>query len=130
MAAEITSEIKFPALQDPRFPVHKTARLLEPYLLDIVENIHPVKIILFGSQAYGEPMMHSDYALLEVRKRIVSEKQSNLRIRRAFREIRPPLPFAILSKTPEQTLNRQMVPNPMYEEIIGKGLEVYAAPED
>jgi predicted nucleotidyltransferase len=121
---------EFPALRDSRYPVHKTAHLLEPYLRAIVENIHPVKIILFGSQAYGEPTMHSDYDLLVIRQGIVSEKQSNLEIRRLFRPIRPSLPFTLLSKTPEQIVEREMVHSPFYEEILGKGLELYVAPEN
>jgi hypothetical protein len=122
--------LKFPALRDSRYPVHKTADLIEPYLRAIVENIHPVKIILFGSQAYGIPTVHSDYDLLIIRKEISSEKQSNLEIRRLFRPIRPSLPFTLLSKTPEQIHERQMVRSPFYEEILGKGLEVYVARED
>ena len=49
---------EFPALHDPRYPVHRIAHRLEPFLRVIVENILPEKIILFGSYAYGQPTEH------------------------------------------------------------------------
>jgi predicted nucleotidyltransferase len=126
----IENKPEFPALRDPRYPIHKTAHLLEPYLRAIVENIHPVKIILFGSQAYGEPTRHSDYDLLIVREGITSSKASNIQIRNLFWEIDPPLSFTLLSKTPEEIDSRLAAHSPLYEEIVGKGLEVYAARAD
>src|SRR6266404_5180262 len=101
-----TTDVKplsFPALHDSRYPVHKIADQLEPYLRVIVERFHPEKVILFGSQAYGEPTEHSDVDLLIVRSGIVSENQSNLEIRRAFWSVTTPRPsFTILTKTPER----------------------------
>jgi uncharacterized protein len=123
-------KVEFPALHDARYPVHKTAHLLEPYVRAIVENIHPVKIILFGSQAYGQPTIHSDYDLLIVREGITSSKKSNVEIRNLFWEIEPPLSFTLLSKTPEEINSRLAEHSPLYEEIVGKGLEVYAARPD
>jgi predicted nucleotidyltransferase len=125
-----SKKLEFPALHDPRYPVHKTAHLLEPYLRAIVEGVHPVKIILFGSQAYGDPTIHSDYDLLIIREGIVSGKKSNLEIRNLFWDLEPPLPFTLLSKTPGEVRERLAAKSPFYEEILGKGLEVYAAAED
>lgn len=120
--------LQFPALRDPRFPVHKFADQLEPYLRVIVERFHPEKIILFGSMVYGQPSEHSDVDLLVVRRGIVSEHQSNREIRRAFWSVPGPrLPFTILSKTPETIAARLAEKSAFYEEILGQGLEVYAA---
>jgi predicted nucleotidyltransferase len=66
--AATTAKIEFPAVGDPRCPVHRIADVLEPYLRVIVERFHPEKIILFGSQAYGKPDEHSGVDLLFVRK--------------------------------------------------------------
>lgn len=118
----------FPALRDPRHPVHPVAGRLEPYLRVIVERIHPEKIILFGSYAYGQPDEHSDFDLLVVRRDAVSEGESNLQIRKLFWEVpgrRPP--FTILTKTPEQLAERLAEHSSFYEEILGRGIEVYAA---
>lgn len=139
MAKESHSELKepavayqttteFPALRDPRYPVHQAAGRLEPYLRVIVERFHPERIILFGSYAYGQPDEHSDFDLLIIRRDIPSEKASNLEIAKAFWDIPGRRPsFTLLSKTPERIAERLAVKSSFYEEIVGKGLEVYAA---
>jgi predicted nucleotidyltransferase len=124
----ISEDISFPALRDPRYPVHKIADRLAPYLRIIVEKFHPEKIILFGSQAYGQPDEDSDVDLLIVRRGIVSERQSNVEVLSALWDIStPPLAFTILSKTPERIAERLAIKSPFYEDIVGKGLELYAA---
>jgi predicted nucleotidyltransferase len=139
MSVEGTSELKettvayqtaveFPALNDPRYPVHRVAHRLIPYLRLIVERFHPDKIILFGSYAYGQPDEHSDFDLLVIRQNIASEKASNLEIVKTFWDVPGQRPsFTILSKTPERIADRLAAKSPFYEEILGKGLEVYAA---
>ena len=120
--------VRFPALKDPRYPVSRVASRLDPYLRVIVERIHPEKIILFGSYAYGTPTEHSDFDLLVVRRDALSEGESNLEIRKLFWEVpgrRPP--FTILTKTPEQLAERLSAHSPFYEEIVGRGVELYAA---
>jgi uncharacterized protein len=127
-----TKPLDFPALHDPRYPVHKIAAQLEPYLKVIVGKFHPDRIILFGSHAYGEPNEHSDVDLLVVRQDIKSERESNIEIRTAFDELpgRYLFSFTILSKTPERIADRLAVKSPFYEDIVGKGIEVYAAQSD
>ena len=119
---------RFPALRDPRHPVHTVADWLEPYLNLLVERLHPVKVILFGSYAYGQPDEHSDFDLLVIRRGITDERASNLQIRELFHEVPGPRPsFTILSKTPERIANRLAVQSPLYQEIVGQDLELYAA---
>jgi uncharacterized protein len=139
MAEENASELKetavayrtaigFPALYDPRYPVHRVARQIEPYLRVIVERFHPERIILFGSYAYGEPDEHSDFDLLVVRRGIVSERDSNIEIRHAFWDVPGDRPsFTVLSKTPEDIAEVLAEKDPFYEDIVRKGLELYAA---
>ena len=118
----------FPALHDSTKPIYFAADRLEPYLRAIVEKIHPDKIILFGSYAYGAPTRHSDFDLLVVRRGIASSKESNLEIRRAIRDVdAPPAPFTLLSRTPEELECKLEEHSPVYEEIIGKGILLYAA---
>jgi predicted nucleotidyltransferase len=120
--------VEFRALHDPRFPVHGVAAWLEPYLRILVERVHPEKIILFGSYAYGNPTKDSDFDLLIVRRDIISEKQSNLEIRAAFDGVdAPPASFTLLSKTPEQVREKLAQNSPIFREILGNGLEIYAA---
>ncbi len=123
-----TTQTRFPMLFDPRYPVHKVANRLEPYLQIIIERFHPEKIILFGSYAYGQPDEHSDFDLLVVRRGITSENESNREILTAFWDVQGPRPsFTILTKTPERIAERLAVRSPFYEDIVGRGLEVYAA---
>lgn len=122
---------RFPALRDPRYPIHAFADRLEPYLQVLVDRLRPQKIILFGSYAYGQPSEHSDFDLLVIRQGFSCEKESNMQIRRVFWEVPGPRPsFTILSKTPERITERLAVKSTFYEDIVGKGLEVYAAHQD
>lgn len=126
--SKVSTQPEFPALHDPRYPIHKLADQLEPYLRVIVEQFHPEKIVLFGSQAYGNPTEHSDVDLLIIRKEIASENKSNLEIRKSFWSVSSPRPsFTILSKTPEQIDQSIRERSPFYEEILSRGVELYAA---
>jgi predicted nucleotidyltransferase len=127
--SKLSIQTEFPALHDPRYPVAVIGSRLEPYIRAIVQKIHPEKIILFGSYAYGNPDEHSDVDLLVIRKDIESEKQSNLEVRNAFDDVLGEVcfPFTILSKTPERIAERLKVQSPFYEEIVGRGIELYAA---
>ena len=120
--------VEFPALRDPRYPIHKAAGRLEPYIRTIVEKFHPEKIILFGSYAYGQPTEHSDFDLLVIRKNIRSSRRSNIEIRRALWELSPPRPpFTFLSSTPEDFETRLREGSFIYTDIAEKGLVLYAA---
>ena len=63
-----TLAIREDVLRDPRYPVHKIADRLLPYLRVLVEQFHPEQVILFGSCAYGHPDLHSDVDLLVVKE--------------------------------------------------------------
>lgn len=118
----------FPALHDPQYPVSRVAGLLEPYLRAIVERVHPVKVILFGSYAYGQPSEHSDFDLLVVRRGMASSKESNLEMRRAIWDVvAPPASFTFLSQSPEGLTEKLRTGSFIYREIMAKGVEVYAA---
>ena len=94
----------------------------------VAKQFRPQKIILFGSYANGNPTNDSDVDLLVIRRDIASEKASNMEIRRLFHEVKGDRPaFTILSKTPERIANRLAVKSPLYEDILGKGIELYAA---
>ena len=131
MTAATTERVDFPALRDTRLPVHRIAAELEPCLRAIVEGVHPERIILFGSRAYGEPDEHSDVDLLVVRRGIESELHSNLEIRRAMRDADfANLPITILSKTPERIAEQLGKRSAFYEEIVGRGVCLYEAGQD
>src|SRR5258708_32273966 len=74
--------IREDVLRDPRYPVHKIADRLLPYLRVLVERFHPQQVILFGSYAYGEPNEHSDVDLLIVKEVEESPLRDKIRIRK------------------------------------------------
>jgi hypothetical protein len=120
--------VEFPALHDSRYPVHRLAHQLEPYLHVIVNRFHPEKIILFGSQAYGAPTKDSDFDLLVIRSNIESEKKSNIELRHAIWDVdAPPTSFTFLSQTPQSLDQKLQSGSFVYREIIEKGVELYAA---
>jgi predicted nucleotidyltransferase len=119
---------RFPALHDARYPVHRVADWLAPYLRVIVERFHPEKIILFGSYACGQPDEHSDFDLLVIRRGIASERESTIEIRHAFWNVPGDRPsFTILSKTPEDLANALAERDPFFEDILQQGVELYVA---
>ena len=131
MTAATTEHVDFPALRDPRLPVHRIAAELEPCLRAIVKGVRPERIVLFGSMACGEPDADSDVDLLVVRRGIGSELHSNLEIRCAMREADwANLPFTILSKTPERIAEQLGKRSAFYEEIVGRGVCLYEAGQD
>lgn len=127
MNTEYTPIFREDVLRDPRYSVHEMADRLLPYLRVLIERFRPLKVILFGSYAYGTPGKDSDFDLLVIRRDFVSEKASNLEIRRAFWQVAGPRPsFTVISKTPEQIAERLAKGSPFYQDIVGRGLEVYA----
>jgi len=120
--------LDFPSLYDRRYPVHQVADGLAPYLRAIVERFQPEKIILFGSYAYGVPTPHSDIDILVIRNGISSAKTSNLEIRNALAEVpAPPLSFTLLSRTPTEVEAKLTEGSPIFRDILGKGVVLYAA---
>ena len=127
-ATPYTAGTRFPVLHDPRYPVHRIAHRVEPYLNQIVERFHPRKIILFGSQVYGEPRWDSDVDVLVVRDDMTSENTGTKEILHSLWEVPGDRPsFTILAKTSARIAERLAAKSPFYEDIVGKGLEVYAS---
>ena len=66
----------------------------------IVEALHPEKVILFGSHAYGKPTPDSDVDLLVILETSASEKERYLSVCRLLRP--RPFPVDILVRTPQE----------------------------
>ena len=89
----------------------------------IVENLHPVKIILFGSYAYGVPTPDSDVDLLVVMDTSLSSRQQRLEISRVLSP--RPFPMDILVRTPKDLAERLKLGDSFLEDIISRGKVVY-----
>lgn len=104
-------------------PVSKT---LPRAVKRIVETLHPEKIILFGSYAYGNPTPDSDVDLLVVMRTENSDIERYLQVSRLIR----PRPFAvdILVKTPKEIRQSIREGDFFIEEIYSQGRVVYERP--
>ncbi len=101
-------------------PVCKTLSLA---VKRIVETLHPEKIILFGSYAYGNPTPDSDVALLVVMKNRNSHRENYL----AVSECLIPRPFAvdIVLRTPQEMTRAMTKGNFFIQEITERGKTLY-----
>lgn len=91
----------------------------------IVRQFHPVKIVLFGSHAYGHPRTGSDVDLLVImpRTRDRGERMS-VRIRHSiYRDF----PLDLLVRTPSEVAKRLNWGDFFLREILEKGKVMYEA---
>lgn len=117
--------IREDVLRDPRYPVHRIADQLLPYLQVLVDQFHPEQVILFGSYAYGEPTPDSDVDLLVVKDTGKSPVSEATRIRRAVRHLRhgiSNLPLDIMVRDREDLNDRIARGADFHQEITQKGL--------
>jgi predicted nucleotidyltransferase len=118
-------QIREDILRDPRYPVHRIADRLLPYLKVLVEQFHPEQVILFGSYAYGNPDEHSDVDLLVVKnmgKSSISERRDILKAWRPIRWAANSLPFELLLVSPAEHKQRLAEGGGFYASITSDGL--------
>jgi len=128
VSAVATPAIREDVLRDPRYPVHKIADRLLPYLRVLVEQFKPQQVILFGSYAYGRPGEDSDVDLLVIKSLEQSPVREAAEILRAWRPIRwqgDSLPFELLIETPANHSIRRTKRGSFYSEVVRSGLQLY-----
>lgn len=89
----------------------------------IVDAVHPDKVILFGSYAYGTPTDDSDVDLF-----VVMESNQSIRARTIqLSEILYPRPFPldIITRTPAELKERLEIGDCFFKEIVTKGKVLY-----
>ncbi len=126
-SAAATPAIREDVLRDPRYPVHKIADRLLPYLRVLMEQFHPQQIILFGSYAYGRPGEDSDVDLLIIKKLEQSPVREAISVRKAWRPVRAStgsLPFDLLVTSPEDHQQRLAHSAGFYDEIVRRGIQL------
>lgn len=105
-------------------------RTLDSALLDqivrrIVKEVHPERIILFGSAARGELGADSDVDLLVVKSGEYRKRELSWQIRRALRGL--DLAFDILVATPQEVERYRDAWSLVYHPALREGRELYAA---
>jgi len=119
--------IREEVLRDPRYPVHRIADQLLPYLQILIEQFHPERVILFGSYAYGDPTPDSDVDLLVVKPIQEGRVKDKVAIRRAWWPLllaAHPLSFDLLLKTPEEFAALRTGSQDYHAKILRQGLRL------
>jgi predicted nucleotidyltransferase len=114
-------------LHDHRFPVHKIAERLLPYLRVLLEQFRPEQVILFGSYACGQPNRHSDVDLLIVKNLKQSPVREAAQILKAWRPIRwsgDSIPLELLIETPFNHEDRARKQGSFYAEVVRSGVRL------
>lgn len=89
----------------------------------IISEINPLKIILFGSYAYGTPTPDSDVDLLIVMETTLSSTERYLEVSRLLRP--RPFPVDILVKTPDEIQTALDMGDFLIQEILDQGYILY-----
>jgi predicted nucleotidyltransferase len=113
-------------VQSPGFtPVSE--EILAEIVRRIVTALHPERVILFGSYAYGTPPGHSDVDLLII---LETDARPADRYLAVSRLIRPrPFPLDIVVKTPDGITQALAKGDNFIREIVTQGRVLYARPE-
>jgi len=128
LAPTLSPQVREEVLRDTRYPVHKIADQLLPYLRVLVEQFHPEQVILFGSYAYGEPTRDSDVDLLILTDNATeSPLKQRVHIRQAWWNMprtQALLPFDLLVVSPERHRERLASAAGFYDSIVRRGLRL------
>jgi uncharacterized protein len=100
-----------------------TAELLQSIVQRIVAGVHPQKIVLFGSYAYGTPSPDSDLDILVV---MTTTERPAQRVLVVSRLLRPrPFPMDILVRTPGEITTAVEHRDSFIQEILTRGKVLY-----
>ncbi len=98
--------------------------MLEDLTKQIVSTFHPKKIILFGSQAWGNPNKDSDIDLFIIMDS--NEERPSKRAIEILNKCHPgDISLDLMVRTPEEIKNRINIGDPFIKQILEKGKIVY-----
>ena len=87
------------------------------------EAANPVKIILFGSYARGEPKKDSDLDFLVIEKELKARRMEMVRLNRVLRPLRIPVDILVMSEA--QVNDWGHLPGTVLYEALLEGRVVY-----
>jgi predicted nucleotidyltransferase len=99
--------------------------VVEQLVRRIIELVHPLRIILFGSAARGEMESDSDIDVLVVMPEGVHRRRTAQLLYRQIRGLG--VPFDILVATPDDLERHKDNIGLVYQSILREGREVYVA---
>jgi predicted nucleotidyltransferase len=101
------------------------SKIIDELVQRIVEEVHPLRIILFGSAVIGEVRANSDIDLLVVMPEGVHRRRIAQFLYQKI--IGLGVPFDILVATPDDLQKHKNNIGLIYRSILQEGREVYAA---
>ena len=124
---EVIATAALPDLSWYRDAAHpkKRAAHIKKLCAQIARDFNPEKIILFGSQAYGQPTIDSDVDLLVVMQFAESPfRQAGIILSCVIPKIGV-LPLDLLVRTPAQLQERLILGDGFIQEILARGKVMY-----
>ncbi len=100
-------------------------KVIESLVQKIVEAVHPLKIILFGSYAQDKPNPESDIDVLIVMPEGVHCRRTAQLLYRQIRGLG--VPFDVLVSTPSTLEKHKDNIGLIYRTVLKEGKEIYAA---
>jgi len=100
-----------------------TEEIIQEIKSRIVRGVHPEKIILFGSYAYGTPTKDSDLDLLVILPTEEPMHKRVTRIRKLLRDIK--IPKDIIVYTPQEVETWKNASSAFITSIMKKGKVIY-----
>ncbi len=101
------------------------SKIVESFMQSIVEAVHPLKIILFGSYARGKTTPDSDIDVLVVMPEGAHRRRTAQLLYRQIRGFG--VPFDILVATPSDLEKHKDNIGLIYRAVLQEGREIYAA---
>ena len=104
-----------------------TQQEIERIVRRIAEGYQPIKVILFGSYAYGDPTADSDIDLLIVKE--TSERLIDrwVAVRELIADPERRIPVEPIVVTPHELHQRLIRGDQFFQEIVTRGKLLYAA---
>jgi predicted nucleotidyltransferase len=103
------------------------AQEIERVVRRIAEGYRPLKVILFGSYAYGQPTEDSDIDLLIVKDTSERFIDRWVAVRELIADPDRRIPVEPIVVTPEELDRRLSRGDQFFQEIVARGKLVYAA---
>jgi len=105
---------------------------IKKIILEVVEKLRseyePLKIILFGSYAYGNPTKDSDIDLLILKNTDKRRADRFVEVKRIIYNPDIKIPISPLVYTPEELEERLKIGDDFVKEIVRKGVIIYERP--
>jgi predicted nucleotidyltransferase len=100
-------------------------KILAEIVKKLKKEYKPLKIILFGSHAYGQPQEHSDLDLLILKNTKRRPVDRFVNVKRIIYNPKWKIPISPLVYTPKELENRLKLGDDFISEITKKGIVLY-----